>query len=98
MAEEGGGEGVHMLRLVRQRPPPTHRVAYTLAEAGHLAHADFFDPNIPGSSAFVLAQPPPPLPMAATTTKKKAGVTKGTGAQRAIKKRPSKCALLMLSL
>lgn len=97
VAEEGGGEGVHMLHLVRLRTPSTRRVAYTLAEAGHLAHAEFFDPNIPGSSAFVLAQPPPP-PMAAMTTKKKAGATKGTGAQRAIKKRPSKCALLMLIL
>ena len=90
--EEGGGEGVHMLRSVCLCSASTRRPAHTLAEAGHLAHTEFFDPNIPGSSAFVLAQPPPP-PMAVTTTKKKATAAKGAGAQRAIKKRPSKCVL-----
>ncbi|KAH9929733.1 uncharacterized protein B0H18DRAFT_996001 [Fomitopsis serialis] len=50
----------------------------------HLVHTDFFDPNIPGSSAFSLV-PPPTAPVA---TKKKAAPGKGATAQRAIKKRP----------
>lgn len=88
------GEGVHMLRLVRPWSVSTRRPAHILAEAGHLAHAEFFDPNIPGSSAFVLAQPPPP-PLTTTTTKKKAAATKGAGTQRVVKKRPSKCVFFM---
>ncbi|TFY63325.1 hypothetical protein EVJ58_g3323 [Rhodofomes roseus] len=58
--------------------------------SSHLAHNEFFDPNIPGSSAFSLVLPPPIA--APAQTKKKAAAAKGTTAQRAIKKRPSKAA------
>ena len=94
MEEGEGAEGVRMPPLVRPWSLSNQRLTHIAAEVGHLPHTEFFDPNIPGSSAFVLTQPPPP-PMATTTTKKKA-TTKGAGAQRVIKKRPSKCALRLI--